>query len=110
MQELEYKGTDMQQLPGIHPYISRFSIHATVPPATDLHTVLQRIDEVSTVLRMLGEPQTSAVILGGVSGVGKSTLAALLYHHLQGAINGVPTDGGGGTASGGRAISLGPMI
>ena len=60
-----------------------FSIHTTIPPATDARTILQRADEVSTILRMLSEPQSSAVILTGSPGAGKSTLAALVYHHLQ---------------------------
>src|SRR5690242_643821 len=65
------------------PYISRFSIYTTVPPATDPQRVLPRADDVSTILRMLSEPRTSAVILSGEPGAGKSTLAALVYHHLQ---------------------------
>ena len=76
------------------PYISRFSIYATVPPATEPYTgaeshewghlsILQRADDVSAILRMLSEPHTNAVILSGEPGAGKSTLAALVYHHLQ---------------------------
>ncbi len=60
-----------------------FSIDATVPPATDSSTIMQRGDEVITVLRMLTDLQTSTVLLSGDAGVGKSTLAALLYRRLQ---------------------------
>src|SRR5437660_7495845 len=59
-----------------------FGISATVPPPTDPPMIVQRADEVNTVLRMLNDAQTSAVMLIGTSGVGKSTLAALLYRRL----------------------------
>ncbi len=60
-----------------------FGIDATVPPATDINTIMQRGDEVNTVLGMLADLQTSAVVLSGDAGVGKSTLAALLYRRLE---------------------------
>src|SRR5438045_9033970 len=60
-----------------------FSMNSTVPPSTDASTVMQRGDEVNTVLRMLTDLQTSSVILTGDSGVGKSMLAALLYYRLE---------------------------
>ena len=59
------------------------SIHTTTPPATDPPLILQRVDEVQTLVRMLGEPTTSTVVLSGDSGAGKSTLAALLYRCLE---------------------------
>ena len=63
--------------------VSRLSIHAFVPPATDARATLQRVDDVNTVLRMLGEAQTSTVALTGAGGAGKSTLAALVHRRLQ---------------------------
>src|SRR5436309_8149353 len=60
-----------------------FSMNSIVPPSTDASTVMQRGDEVNTVLRMLTDLQTSSVILTGDPGVGKSTLAALLYRRLE---------------------------
>jgi tetratricopeptide (TPR) repeat protein len=60
-----------------------FSLEAVTPPATNAPTVMQRGDEVNTVLRMLTDLQVSAVILTGDAGVGKSTLAALLYRRLE---------------------------
>jgi tetratricopeptide (TPR) repeat protein len=60
-----------------------FSMNSTIPPSTDASTVMQRGDEVNTVLRMLTDLQTSSVILTGDPGVGKSTLAALLYRRLE---------------------------
>lgn len=65
------------------PYVSRLSIHSLLPPPTDPRVILQRADEVSAVLRMLGETQTSTLVLIGDPGAGKSTLAALLFRHLQ---------------------------
>src|ERR1700680_2869944 len=63
--------------------VSRLSVHALVPPTTDARAILQRADEVNAVLRMLGEAQTSTVVLTGDAGTGKSTLAALVYRQLQ---------------------------
>lgn len=67
------------------PYIFRINIHTMVPPVTDPPGVLQRADEVSTILRMLVDAQTSTLALTGDPGAGKSTLAALLYRHLEAA-------------------------
>jgi len=63
--------------------ISGLSVSSLVPPATDTHAILQRADDVNTVLRMLGETKISTVVLTGDSGAGKSTLAALVYRQLQ---------------------------
>ena len=60
-----------------------FGIDATVPPVTDEGTIMQRGDEVAMLQRMLSDSQTSAVMLTGEAGVGKSTLAALLYRRLE---------------------------
>jgi tetratricopeptide (TPR) repeat protein len=57
-------------------------IHTYMPPPTDPLTIMQRADEVNTIQRMLSDAQTSAVILIGNPGAGKSTLAALLYNRL----------------------------
>jgi tetratricopeptide (TPR) repeat protein len=65
------------------PYIFRLSIHSTIPPVTDPRLVLQRADEVSAAFRMLSDAQTSTLVLTGDPGVGKSTLAALLYRNLE---------------------------
>ncbi len=59
-----------------------FGISATTPPPTDSPMIVQRADEVNTILRMLNDAQTGAVMLIGTPGVGKSTLAALLYRRL----------------------------
>jgi tetratricopeptide (TPR) repeat protein len=59
-----------------------FGITTTTPPPIDPQLVMQRLDEVNTVQRMLSDPSTSAVTLIGDPGTGKSTLAALLYNRL----------------------------
>ena len=68
------------------PHVFRLSIYSTVPPLTDPRIVLQRADEVNTVLRMLSDAQTSTVVLTGDPGAGKSTLAALLYRRVEAAV------------------------
>ena len=61
----------------------RFGITAFAPPVTDGRIILPRADDVSTVLRMLGNAQVSTVVLTGDAGAGKSTLAALTFRQLQ---------------------------
>ena len=70
--------------------VSRLSIHALLPPALDARAILQRADEVNTVLRILGETQTSTLALTGEVGVGKSTLAALVYRQVQSVVGSAP--------------------
>lgn len=71
----------MKVRPTLQPYT--FSIDSTVPPTTDINTIMQRGDEVNMVQRIITDLQTSAVMLTGDAGAGKSTLAALLYRRLQ---------------------------
>ncbi len=68
------------------PYILKSSIYSKVPPLTDPRIVLQRADEVNTAFRMLGDAQTSTLVLIGDAGAGKSMLAALLYRRIEMAI------------------------
>src|SRR6266487_99008 len=68
------------------PHIFRLGIHATVPPPTDPRIVLQRTDEVNSVLRILSDARISTVVLTGDPGAGKSMLAALLYRRLEAAV------------------------
>ncbi len=54
----------------------------TTAPLLDPDVIMQRADDIDVIQRMLTDVQTSAVLLVGDSGVGKSTLAALIYHRL----------------------------
>ncbi len=73
----------MQQAQAQLPHVSRFSVHALLPPSTDSHVILQRADETTAILRMLAEAQTSTVVLTGDAGAGKSILAALVFRQVQ---------------------------
>ena len=69
-----------------------FGIDATVPPGTDSSGIMQRGDEVNMVQRMITDLQSSALILTGDAGAGKTTLAALLYRRLELAVQaGLPS-------------------
>ncbi len=54
----------------------------TTPPLLNSDVVMQRVDDVGTIQQMLTDAQTRTVMLVGDAGVGKSTLAALIYHRL----------------------------
>lgn len=54
-----------------------------LPPPTDARTIQQRVAAVQEVYTLLTEPAISAVVLTGIGGVGKSTLAALVYSHAE---------------------------
>lgn len=59
-----------------------FGLYATMPPQIEPQQSVQRLDEVRSILGMLTQRETSAVILLGKPGAGKSTLAALLYQQI----------------------------
>lgn len=71
----------------VGPETVAFGINATTPPPADPQTTMQRADEINTIQRMFGDVQTSAVLLIGAPGTGKSMLAALLFRRLQMAKN-----------------------
>lgn len=54
-----------------------------LPPPTDPRTIQQREVAVKDVYTCLLQPATSAVVLTGIGGVGKSTLAALVYSYAE---------------------------
>src|SRR5579885_1638345 len=54
-----------------------------VPPPTDPRTIQQRAGAVRDIYARLVDPGTSAVVLTGIGGVGKSTLAALVYSYAE---------------------------
>lgn len=55
----------------------------SLPPLTDSRTIEQRAPLVEAVYARLLQPELNALVLTGIGGVGKSTLAALLYHYSQ---------------------------
>jgi tetratricopeptide (TPR) repeat protein len=54
-----------------------------LPPPIDSVTIEQRENVVQAAYEMLRQPGTSCVVLTGIAGVGKSTLAALLYRFVE---------------------------
>lgn len=60
-----------------------FSIQAGTPPPLNPRTTLPRVDEVNTIINLLKDSHTKTVLITGMSGVGKSTLAALVFSQFQ---------------------------
>jgi tetratricopeptide (TPR) repeat protein len=56
---------------------------AGFPPPTDPRTIQQRERAVQDIYSKLTQPGISAVILTGIGGQGKSTLAALVYRYAE---------------------------
>ncbi len=54
-----------------------------VPPPTDPRTIQQRETVVKDILARLIQPDITSVVLTGIGGVGKSTLAALIYRYAE---------------------------
>lgn len=53
------------------------------PPAIDFETIVQLDGLVKSLYTNLARPKTSALVITGIAGVGKSTLASLIYHHAE---------------------------
>jgi tetratricopeptide (TPR) repeat protein/transcriptional regulator with XRE-family HTH domain len=58
------------------------SYHSLLPPTLPAY-IQQREAVVSEVYKLLTRPEKSAVVLTGLAGAGKSTLAALVYRHAE---------------------------
>jgi hypothetical protein len=56
---------------------------AGVPPPTEQGTIQQRMQLVESICKKLTQPGMNALALTGIGGVGKSTLAALLFQYVQ---------------------------
>lgn len=54
-----------------------------IPPPTDPRTIEQRQKAVQNIYARLLQPGVTALALTGIAGVGKSTLAALVYQHAE---------------------------
>jgi tetratricopeptide (TPR) repeat protein len=54
-----------------------------VPPPTNVRTIQQRERSVKEIYELLLQPDVTAVALTGIGGVGKSTLAALVYRYAE---------------------------
>src|SRR5437660_12421862 len=65
------------------PEYFTFGIQADTSPLIDPRMLLPRTDETDSLINLLGEPVTRAVVLTGAEGVGKSTLAALAFGQLK---------------------------
>jgi tetratricopeptide (TPR) repeat protein len=53
------------------------------PPPTDPRTIQQRESVVKDIYAKLTQPDITAIVLTGIGGVGKSTLAALVYRYSE---------------------------
>jgi len=53
------------------------------PPPTDSRTIQQREKVVKEVYAMLTQPDITTIVLTGIGGVGKSTLAALIHRYAE---------------------------
>jgi tetratricopeptide (TPR) repeat protein len=69
-------------IPAATPAFSYRGI-AGVPPPTDPKTIQQREKVVKEVYGRLSQPDITAIALTGIGGIGKSTLAALIYRYAE---------------------------
>ncbi len=74
-----------QPLPSISPAQEKAAYRGIVgfPPPTDSRTIQQREKVVKEVYAQLLQPDITAIVLTGIGGVGKSTLAALIHRHAE---------------------------
>ncbi|GHO93808.1 hypothetical protein KSF_038560 [Reticulibacter mediterranei] len=63
--------------------VTRGVIRTEPPPHQHKTAILQRESVVSTVYTKLIQPDVSAVVLTGIKGIGKSTLAAQVYSYAE---------------------------
>jgi hypothetical protein len=56
---------------------------AGLPPPTNAKVIQQRQPEVKSIYAQVIQEDTTALVLTGIGGIGKSTLAALTYHYAE---------------------------
>src|SRR5215467_14459748 len=74
-----------QPLPPISPSQENPTYRGIIgfPPLTDSRTIQQREKLVREIYAQLLSPDITAIVLTGIGGVGKSTLAALIHRHAE---------------------------
>jgi tetratricopeptide (TPR) repeat protein len=74
-----------QQLPPISSSQEKATYHGIIgfPPLTDSRTIQQREKLVKEIYAQLLSPDITAIVLTGIGGVGKSTLAALIHRYVE---------------------------
>ncbi len=67
----------------VHPSEYLLSRHYGLPPPTDARAIQQRTQAVEEIYTQLSQPDITALVLTGIGGAGKSTLAALVYEYAE---------------------------
>jgi tetratricopeptide (TPR) repeat protein len=65
------------------PAATNYRSMAGLPPPTNARAIQQRQPEVRSIYQQLIQEDTTAIVLTGIGGIGKSTLAALIYHYAE---------------------------
>jgi tetratricopeptide (TPR) repeat protein len=73
---------DMLQTRTFAPFVSGAHLINMFPPI-DAETMIQRTSVIEKVYEALVRPDASAVLMTGLSGIGKTALAAQVYHHVE---------------------------
>lgn len=60
-----------------------YSDISSLPSPTDSTAILQRKEAVQQIYARLIQSETTAIVLTGIAGIGKSTLAALVFHYVE---------------------------
>src|SRR2546421_228784 len=77
-------GSPTQPTPPLSPsQLTPYRVVLALPPPTDPRTIQQREQTVEDIYAQLIEPGVTAIVITGIGGVGKSTLAALLYRYAE---------------------------
>ena len=82
---IQLPGMQTAPLPQSSPPVKNVNYRGIkgLPPPTEPKTIQQRVKNVHEVYALLTQPDVTALVLTGIGGVGKSTLAALVFHHAE---------------------------